>query len=280
MLGKGQVVALGAYDAMTSRLAEKCGAGAIYVSGFAGAAARLGRPDLGLMTQTEMSEHIQRICEATTRPVLADADTGYGGALNVQRTVRLWERAGCSGLHIEDQMFPKRCGHVAGKLVVPVEEMEQKLRAAADARDDKNFLLIARTDAVAVEGIEAAIERCKRYSDTGVDGFFVDAPETIDQIEEISKQLAPLGRILLFNSVRTFKSPILSATELAKLGFGLIIFPVDALLTAYRAIEETYRTLLRTGSTDDIAEKMVTFSEFNQFIGLSDNIELELKFST
>jgi len=279
MLAKGQVVALGAYDAMTARLAENVGAQSVYVSGYAAAAVRLGKPDLGLVSQTEMADHIGRICASTLKPVLADADTGYGGPLNVQRTVLLWERVGAAGLHIEDQVFPKRCGHVAGKAVIPIPEMVQKLRAAIEAREDPDFLIIARTDAVAVEGIDHAIERCKRYSDTNVDGFFIDAPQSVEQLEKISAELKPLGRTLAFNCVRTMKSPIVTAAVLADIGFNLIFYPIEAMLTAFKAIDQTYRALLSTGSTDAVADRMATFAEFNHFIGFSDYLALESKFA-
>jgi 2-methylisocitrate lyase-like PEP mutase family enzyme len=279
LLTRGQVVCLGAYDAMTARLAEKCGASGVYVSGYATAAVRLGQPDLGLVSQTEMADHIERICAATARPVLADADTGYGGPLNVQRTVQLWERAGAAGLHIEDQVFPKRCGHVAGKAVIPVAEMNQKLRAATEARQDPDFLLIARTDAIAVNGIDEAIDRCKCYAETGIDGFFLDAPESAEQLRKISAELGPLGRTLVFNCVRTSKSPIFKAEELADLGFGLIFYPIEAMLTAFKAVAQTYRALLSTGSTDAVADKMATFDDFNKFTGLIDYLALEGEFA-
>lgn len=275
LLLAGQVVCLGAHDALTARLAEAAGAQALYVSGFAAAAVRLASPDLGLISQTEMAEHIARICAATARPVIADADTGYGGPLNVQRTVQLWEHAGAAGLHIEDQVFPKKCGHIAGKAVIPVGEMVQKIRAAIDARRDPDFLVIARTDAVAVNGLADAIDRCKHYAETGADVLFVDAPESIDQLEKIARELSSLGKPLMFNCARTMKSPVVHADELARLGFGLIFYPIEAMLTGFEAMQRTYRQLLTQGTTDAVADRMPTFGDFNKFIGLGEHVALE-----
>jgi methylisocitrate lyase len=279
LLSAGQVACLGAFDAMTARLAENSGASAVYVSGYAASAVRLGKPDLGLISQTEMAEHIGRICAATGRPVIADADTAYGGPLNVRRTVELWEAAGVAGLHIEDQVFPKKCGHIAGKAVIPAADMVQKLRAAASARQDPDLFLIARTDAVAVNGLQDAIERCKRYAEAGADGLFVDAPESVDHLLRINEALAPLGRTLVFNCARTMKSPVIEAARLAELGFGLIFYPIEAMLTAYRSIQSTYRELLAVGSTDAVADRMAGFDEFNRFIGLPEHVALESAFA-
>lgn len=279
LLEDGQVACLGAYDAMTARLAENAGAKAVYVSGFAAAAIRLGKPDLGLISQTEMADHIGRICAATTRPVIADADTAYGGPLNVQRTVRLWEQAGAAGLHIEDQVFPKKCGHIAGKAVVPVADMVQKLRAAVAGRQSPDFFIIARTDAAAVTSLDDAIDRCKRYADAGVDGLFVDAPESVEHLRLIAAELSPLGKTLVFNCARTLKSPVVKAADLADLGYGLIFYPIEAMLSAYKAIEQTYQTLLAEGSTDAVADRMTTFADFNRFIGLAEHVEMEGRFA-
>ncbi len=172
-------VCLGAHDAVTAMLAEQAGAKAIYVSGFAASAIVAGQPDVGLLTQTEMFEHIRRICRVTSLPVFADADTGYGGILDVQRTIRLWEEAGASVLHLEDQAVPKKCGHFAGKQVIPKEEMQAKLRAMLAARTDPDFFVVARTDAIAVTGLNDAIERLAAYAEVGADGLYADAPESI-----------------------------------------------------------------------------------------------------
>lgn len=278
-LATGQLAILGAHDAMSARLACDAGAEGIYVSGYAASATRLGRPDLGLISQTEMAEHIARICDNAVRPVIADADTGYGGALNIQRTVQLWERVGVAGLHLEDQQFPKKCGHIAGKAVIPVGEMVQKLSAAVAGRSDPATFLIARTDAVAVTGLDDALERCKRYADTGVDALFVDAPDSVSMLETIARTLEPLGKTLVFNCARTMKSPVLTAKELEDLGFGLIFYPIEAMLTAHKAMLRTYRTLLETGTTEAVADDLTSFAEFNRFIGLDDHVATETRFA-
>lgn len=279
LLAAPPVTCLGAYDAMTALLAERAGAPVVYVSGYAASAARLGRPDLGIMTQSEMAEHVGRICAATRRPVIADADNGYGGVLNVQRTIELWEAAGVSGLHLEDQIFPKRCGHIAGKEVIAAAEMVQKLRAAAAARRDPDFLIIARTDALAVHGMEDALARCRLYAEAGADALFVDAPATLADLERITATLAPLGKGLVFNAARTLKSPVLGAAELHRIGFGLILYPIEALLVAHRAVARAYQALRATGSTEVLAEEMTSFADFNEFIGVPEYLARDAGFT-
>ena len=173
----GPFVCMGAYDAITAKLAEECGAPAVFVSGFVACGIEAGEPDMGALSQTQMFEHIRRVARATSLPVFADADTGYGGMLDVQRTMRLWEEAGASCLHLEDQALPKKCGHVAGKQLVPKLEMVQKLRAMLEARQDQDFFIVARTDAIAVNGIEDAVDRITAYAEAGADGLYADAPE-------------------------------------------------------------------------------------------------------
>ena len=238
-------VCLGAHDAVTAKLAEQAGAPVIYVSGFVASAVVAGAPDFGVLTQTEMFEHIRRICRVTSMPVFADADTGYGGVLDAQRTINLWEEAGASALHIEDQAMPKKCGHFAGKELVSTEEMCQKLRAMLDARHDPDFFVVARTDAVAVTGLSDASERLKSYAATGVDGLYVDAPESMSQLEEIARQLKPLGKPLLFNMARTGKTPFLSLDEAYKLGYDYAISPVEILLATHKAVQETMQIFMR-----------------------------------
>lgn len=280
LVAQGQVACMGVYDPITARLAEQAGARAAYVSGFAAAAVAAGYPDLGLMTQTEMAEHVRRICSATTLPVIADADTGYGGILNVQRTVELWQRAGASGLHIEDQVSPKRCGHIAGKAVIPSSEMVQKVRAAVDARLDSDFFIIARTDALAVTGLQDAISRCKSYAAAGADALFVDAPESEDQLRTIAQELQGTGKSLLFNSARTGKSPSLSEQQLRDLGYDIVIYPIEAMLAAHAAAKRVMHSILKSGRTDTIAGQVTTFQEFNDFIELSAYISRESQYAT
>ena len=271
LLRKPPFVCMGAHDAVTAKLAEQAGAPAIYVSGFVASAIVAGAPDFGVLTQTEMFEHIRRICRVTTVPVFADADTGYGGVLDAQRTIRLWEEAGASVLHLEDQAMPKKCGHFAGKQLIPAEEMQQKLRAMLAARRDPDFFVVARTDAMGVTGLDDAITRLESYAAVGVDGLYVDAPRSIEQLKEISRRLKPLGLPLLFNMVRSGKSPYLSLREVYELGFDYALCPVEPMLAMHKAVKEMMETFMRQGcTTNAIADRLTPFDEFNDFIGLNE----------
>ena len=278
LLRKPPFVCLGAHDAVTAKLAEQAGAPAIYVSGFAASAIIAGQPDFGVLTQTEMFEHIRRICRVTSVPVFADADTGYGGVLDAQRTIGLWEEAGASVLHLEDQAMPKKCGHFAGKQLVPPEEMRQKLRAMLEARRDPDFFIVARTDAVAVTGLDDAIERLKSYAEVGADGLYVDAPESVEQLHEISRRLKPLGKPLLFNMARSGKSPYLSLKEVHELGFDYALCPIEPMLAMHKAVKETMEIFMREGSTNAIADRLTPFDEFNRFVGLAEVVAREKRF--
>src|SRR5262245_5955261 len=272
-------VCLGAYDAVTAKLAERAGAPAIYVSGFVASAIVAGAPDFGVLTQTEMFDHIRRICRVTSAPVFADADTGYGGVLEAQRTIELWEKAGASVLHIEDQAMPKKCGHFSGKQLIPAEEMRQKLRAMLAARRDPNFFVVARTDAMGVTDLDDAIARLESYAAVGVDGLYVDAPRSVEQLAEISRRLKPLGLPLLFNMVRSGKSPYLTLREVYELGFDYAICPVEPMLTMHKAVKETMETFMRSGcTTNAIANRLTPFDEFNDFIGLREMVAREKQF--
>jgi 2-methylisocitrate lyase-like PEP mutase family enzyme len=271
---------MGAHDAVTAKLAEQAGAPAIYVSGFAASAIVAGQPDFGVLTQTEMFEHIRRICRVTTIPVFADADTGYGGVLDAQRTMALWEESGASVLHLEDQAVPKKCGHFAGKQLVHPEEMQQKLRAMLEARRDPDFFIVARTDAVAVTGLDDAIARLKSYAAVGADGLYVDAPESVEQLREISRQLKPLGKPLLFNMARSGKSPYLSLKEVYELGFDYALCPIEPMFAMHKAVKEMMEIFMREGSTNAIADRLTTFEEFNNFVGLPEVIAREKRFAS
>jgi methylisocitrate lyase len=272
-------VCLGAHDAVTAKLAERAGAPAIYVSGFVASAIVAGAPDFGVLTQTEMFDHIRRICRVTSVPVFADADTGYGGVLEAQRTMQLWEEAGASVLHIEDQASPKKCGHFMGKQLIPADEMRQKLRAMLAARSDPDFFVVARTDAMGVTDLDDAIERLKSYAAVGVDGLYVDAPRSVEQLTEISRQLKPLGLPLLFNMVRSGKSPYLTLREVYELGFDYAICPVEPMLAMHKAVKEMMETFMREGcSTNAIADRLTPFDEFNEFIGLRELVAREKQF--
>ncbi len=271
LLRKPPFICMGAHDAVTAKLAERAGAPAIYVSGFVASAIVAGQPDFGVLTQTEMFEHIRRICRVTTVPVFADADTGYGGPLDAQRTIELWEEAGASVLHLEDQAMPKKCGHFAGKELIPAEEMQQKLRAMLEARRDPDFFVVARTDAMGVTDLDDAIRRLTSYAAVGADGLYVDAPRSVDQLKEIARRLKPLGKPLLFNMVRSGKSPYLSLKEVYELGFDYALCPVEPMLAMHKAVKEMMEAFMEAGcATNAIADRLTPFEEFNDFIGLPE----------
>jgi methylisocitrate lyase len=270
---------MGAHDAVTAMLAQQAGAPALYVSGFAASAIVAGQPDFGVLSQTEMCEHIRRICRVASVPVFADADTGYGGVLEAQRTVALWEEAGAAGLHVEDQAMPKKCGHIAGKDVIPLADMLQKLRAMLEARRDPDFVIVARSDAIAVTGFDDAIARLEACAAAGADGLFVDAPESVEQLRETGRRLKPLGKPLLFNMARTGKTPFLSLKEVHALGFDFAIAPIEPLLAMHKAVKETMEILLREGTTDAIAARMTPFGAFNDFIGLPELVERQRRYA-
>ena len=276
----GPFAVMGAHDPLTARIAEAEGAKAIYVSGFALSAVIAGVPDFGVLTQTEMLDAIRRICRATSLPVFADADTGYGGPLEARRTIALWEEAGAAALHLEDQVAPKKCGHFAGKAVIPVAEMAQKLRAMVDARQDPEFFIVARTDAIAVEGIDAAIARLRAYAETGVDGLYADAPESTDHMRQLADALSDLGLPILFNMARSGKSPVLSLREAGDLGFAYSLCPIESMLTAHFAVTAMMRRFLQTPTTDAIARDLTSFDDFNRFIGLPEMAKMNSRYGS
>ncbi|MFV0258580.1 MAG: oxaloacetate decarboxylase [Acidimicrobiales bacterium] len=264
-LDAGTVVAPGAYDAMSARLVEQTGFDACYLTGFGATASALARPDIGLMSQTEMVDVVRRVAAAIDTPVIADADTGYGNALNVIRTVHDYEQAGACAIQIEDQVFPKRCGHMAGKEVIGLAEAEAKIRAAVAARQDPDFLIIARTDVGAVEGTDAAIERAKAFADAGADLLFVEAPPARADIERVAKALA--GQRLVFNWVEGGKTDTVDIDLIRDLGFGLVIFPLSTMLAATRAVRSVLDHLKRVSSTTGF-EAMDTFDDAVELMGL------------
>ncbi|MDO9406309.1 MAG: isocitrate lyase/PEP mutase family protein [Polaromonas sp.] len=275
LLAAGPVACIGAYDGLSARWIDTSGARAVYISGFAAAAAAFGYADLGIVSQTEMAEHIRRICRCTSLPVIADADTGFGGALNVERTVQEWERAGAAGLHLEDQGFPKRCGHVAGKTLIPADEMVLKVKAALAARENPDFFIIARTDAIAVNGLADAIDRCKRYADAGADGIFVDAPESVEQLKEIHEALKGLGKPLVYNSARTGKSPVLTEQQLAGLGYPIVLYPIEGLLASHQAMRAVLTDIMAAGTTEVAVDRMAGFRDINTLVGLEQHLQRE-----
>lgn len=261
----GIIVAPGAYDCLTASIIQKTGFSAVYMTGAGTSVARLGYPDLALATMTEMLGTAADITSVVDLPLIADADTGYGGILNVQRTVRQYERSGVAAIHIEDQEFPKRCGHLDGKRVIPTEDMVQKIRAAVDARTDPDFTIIVRTDALAVTGWDDSMRRCEDYIKAGADVLFVEALRTPEDAERVTKSL---GVPLLYNYVETGKSPLIPASELEKLGFKIVIFPVSALLTVCRVVTDLMQELKQKGTTSHLLDNMVNIEECFNIVGL------------
>ncbi len=266
------VVAPGVYDPLTALIATQAGFHALYISGAAIAYTRLGRPDIGLVSVTEVVETVCLIRDRVDAHLIVDADTGYGNALNVERTVRLLERSGAGAIQIEDQGFPKRCGHLDDKTLIPATEMAGKIKAAVDARRSSDTLIIARTDAVAVEGFEQAVERALIYRDAGADVLFVEAPKAREELEKIVKLV---GRAvpLMANMVEGGKTPMLSAAELEALGFSLVIFPGGIVRALAKTAVDYYASLAAHGSTQPFRERMFDFGELNDLIGTPEMIE-------
>ena len=263
------VLSPGVYDAMSALLAEQAGFEALYLSGASIAYTRLGRSDVGLTTYTEVADTLARITERVQLPVIVDADTGFGNALNVMRTVKGLERAGAAIIQLEDQTFPKRCGHLDGKAVVPVQEMVGKLKAALDARTSPNTLILARTDAVAVEGLDAALERAEAYLESGVDALFIEALRTPEQMDLACKRFS--GRIpLLANMVEGGKTPVQSAAELQARGFSIAIFPGGTARAVAHALQGYYASLRQHQTTLPWTDRMLDFDGLNAVIGTDE----------
>lgn len=266
----------GVYDALSAKIAVKAGFDGLVMGGYAIAASRLGEPDVGYLSMTEMADAIRTICRAVEAPLLADGDTGYGNALSVQRTMREYEAAGAAGMLFEDQVWPKRCGHMAGKQVIDAAEHAKKLRAAADAKTNPETLLIARTDSRAVLGLDAAIERGKLYLDSGAEALFIEAPQNEWELEEIAKAFP--DTILLANMIEGGRTPNLTSKDLENLGYDIVFWPCSLVYTVTRALGDVLRTLRDEGTTMNCHDKMVSFSQFNSFIGLDDYNELDKKY--
>lgn len=266
-LSAGEVlVAPGVHDALSARIADRAGFEALYFTGAGFSYTHLGAPDLGLVSLSETVWRLGAIAEATRLPVIADADTGYGNALNLIRTVREFERAGAAAMQIEDQTFPKRCGHLTGKTLISPEEMVGKIRAAVDARRSE-MLIIARTDARAVEGFEAALQRARRYKDAGADVLFLEAPAGREELERAARTLPPP---VMANMVEGGLTPLLPAAELGAMGYRLVIFPGAAVRIAAAAIQRLMTTLRREGTTASLRDEMLGFAELNDLLGLGE----------
>ena len=265
------LLAPGVYDALTALLAEQAGFEAVYLSGAAIAYTRLGRPDIGLVTASEVADTLQNIRERVAIPVIVDADTGFGNALNVARTVKQLERAGASVIQLEDQVTPKRCGHLDGKALVSADEMVGKIRAALDARD--TALIMARTDANAVEGLDLALARAERYLEAGADLLFIEAPRTIEEMKAVTARFA--ARVpLLANMVEGGKTPVLDTKSLAALGYRIAIFPGGTARCIAYAAQEYFAALKRDGTTDSLRARMLDFQGLNRVIGTPQMLEL------
>jgi 2-methylisocitrate lyase-like PEP mutase family enzyme len=271
--GKKLVTAPGAYDALTAKLIEGANFEAVYMTGFGTAAATRGLPDMGLLTMTEMLNNAAAIADAVSIPLIADADTGYGNPINVVRTVREYEKAGVAAIHIEDQVWPKRCGHMAGKSVIPTEDMTAKIRAATDSRNSSDFLIIARCDAIAIEGWDAALERGNAYVEAGADVIFIEAPETVAQMQQIPKHYSV--PCLINMAPRT---PSLPARELEEMGYAIAIYPAVCLSAAIRSIMDALRRLKEKGEPENFGNFLSAFLEFNEFLGGSEYDALAEKY--
>jgi carboxyvinyl-carboxyphosphonate phosphorylmutase len=278
LLESGQtIVAPGAFDPLSARLVEEAGFPAVYMTGFGTSAALIGRPDVGLLTMTEMAGNAGRIAACVDIPVIADADTGYGNPLNVIRTVQTYEAAGVAGIHIEDQVAPKKCGHMEGKQVIPAEEMVQKVRAAVEARARPEFVIIARTDARAPEGLERALRRGRMYREAGADVVFIEALTSDAEAEEAVRALP--GVPLLFNWAEGGKTPPISLERVRALGYRIVIFPISTLLAATAAMRAILQEIARAGTPAAAMHDMPTFAEFVDFIGLPQVREAEQRYA-
>lgn len=260
------LVAPGAYDALTARLVEISGFEAVYLSGAGVSYSALGKPDLGLVSQTEMVERIRSAAGAVSIPLIADGDTGFGGPLNVRRTVELYERAGAAAIQLEDQCFPKRCGHFEGKELIPAEEMVKKIKAALDARGSSRFLVIARTDARSVSGLEEAFERGARYLEAGADVLFVESPQSKEELVQIAAAFP--RATLMANMVEGGKTPLMSEGELEAMGYALVIFPNSLTRRFAKAGLELLSELKKKGTTRELMDRMMPFKELNQLLGI------------
>ena len=270
------VVAPGVYDGLSARLAARAGFPALYATG-GGIARSMGYPDLGLLSPREIVDRLANIVEQAGVPVIADADTGYGNALNVRRAVREFERAGVAAFHLEDQTFPKRCGHYDDKTVVPTEEMVQKLRAARDALADPDLVLIARTDALAVEGLDAAIARAQAYYAAGADVIFVEAPTSEAEIETIARRVAAPKLINMFQGGKT---PLVPLARLRDLGYRIVIIPSDLQRAAIRAMEDTLAAIARDGNSGAVADRLASFTDRETAVDTAGWLELDRRYST
>jgi methylisocitrate lyase len=272
---RGQLIMPGVYDALSAKIASRTGFEVIFITGYSLAATLLGEPDFGLLTQTEVVAASQRICSVVDTPVIVDADTGYGNALNVIRTVHDLRRAGAAGMFLEDQVWPKRCGHMKGKQVIPLDEQLKKLKAAIAAKDGKPFFIVARTDSRQALGLNEAITRGIAFKEAGADAVFIEAPESKEEMKEIARHVpGPLVANMLERGV----TPLMGPEELKGLGFDLIVWPLAPLYGVAQALTEIYGTLRRQGSTEMILDRLMPFNQFNEIVGLEEKYALDAKY--
>jgi methylisocitrate lyase len=272
---KRPLVMPGVYDALSARIAARAGFEVVFISNYSVSATQLAEPDFGLLTQSEVVAQASRVCGAVECPVIVDADNGYGNAVNVVRTVRELGRVGAAGVFLEDQVWPKRCGHMRGKRVIPPAEHIQKLRAAVAARGDGDCFIVARTDARQAVGLDDAIARALAYHEAGVDALFVEAPQSRDELREIGRRLPPP---LVANMVEQGVTPELPAEELAALGFQMIVYPLSGLFAATHALQEVYGALRRDGSSRAMRDRLLSFDAFNAIVSLDEKYALDERF--
>ena len=277
MVSRDILLAPGIYDALSGLIAEQAGARAVYLSGASIAYTRFGRSDVGLVSASEVHDTLAAVTDRIQIPVIVDADTGFGNALNVQRTIRNFERAGAAAIQIEDQSFPKRCGHLDGKTLISKDEMVGKIKAAIDARKETNTLIIARTDARGVEGLSEAIDRAQAYQEAGADILFIEAPHSIDEMKLIRKSFGE-DIPLLANMVEGGKTPIKTANDLKSLGFNIVIFPGGAVRAATFQLQQYYAGLIEDGSTLEFSDSMHNFDSLNSVIGTPELLKLGKKY--
>ncbi len=274
---KGQLVMPGVFDALSAKIAARAGFEVIFITGYSLSATLLGEPDFGLLTQTEVVTAAQRICSVVDTPVIVDADTGYGNAINVIRTVHDLIRAGAAGMFLEDQIWPKRCGHMKGKQVIPLDEQLKKLRAAIEARSDHDFYIVARTDSRQALGLTEAIARGIAFKEAGADAIFVEAPENKGEMKEIASHVpGPLVANMLERGV----TPLMDPQELKELGFDLIVWPLAPLYSIAKSLTDVYATLRRDGSTTKILDRLMPFDDFNEIVGLEEKYSQDQKYRT
>ncbi len=272
---KGKLVMPGVYDALSAKIACRAGFEVIFITGYSLSATLLGEPDFGLLTQTEVVNAAQRICSVVDTPVIVDADTGYGNAINVIRTVQDLIRAGAAGMFLEDQIWPKRCGHMKGKQVIPLDEQLKKLRAAIEAKNDRDFYIVARTDSRQALGLTEAITRGIAFKEAGADAVFIEAPESKEEMKKIASQVpGPLVANMLERGV----TPLMDPQELKELGFDLIVWPLAPLYSVAKSLTDVYSTLRRDGSTTKILDQLMPFDDFNEIVGLEQKYSMDQKY--